>query len=477
MSLNIPQIIVVAGTLPWLAYIMVRPRILTIIVVLLSIIQLNWFARYFGAPAVFSRFSLVAAGLLGIRLLVDFSLSKKYFVNKWLVLTPVLWLTCFFLLLTFFSNILNGESLLLGFYELRYYFFGFVICFALYFYFNDILSIIFFKQIILWIGVAQVPVSILKWLVAGGGRALTLDSVTGTFAGYGELVGSQIFVICIILFEELTSKKRLLRINNYLLCLIILLPLLLSKSRTATLYVALAFGFSWLLGSLQKKNFALVLKQTVSVFFLGICVFFLLYQFFWKPNYDVRLEFNPSHVFEYFMRDPITDYETYREGNDPVMGRIRAVVEAMRLVSEHPVNLFVGYGSGATAEASFLGIRGKYYQDYGLFAGLGINHYSKTIAEFGLLGMGGFIFFYTALYFRITNYAPARTEYTNIFSLLLFTLALLSIYGATLTSFYFNFVVASLLATVQKDLDVIVNHPTLQKDNTHVSESTESHHN
>ena len=455
MTLNIPQLTAVAAAVPWLACVMVYPRVLSILVVLLSLIQLNWFARYFGAPAIFSRISLVVAGLLGIRLIIDFSFKKEYFAKKWLILAPVLWLACFFLVLTVCSNLFNGESLLLGLYDLRYYFFGLVICFSLYFYFEDLLSITFFKQTMIWIGLLQVPFSIIEWIVAKGGRALTLDAVTGTFSGYGELVACQLLVICIVLYEEMTTKKKFLGMNNYFLCLIFLIPIILSKSRTATGYVILGLCFTWFLGSLQKKSFILVLKQTIPICLLGIGVFVLLYQFFWKPNYDVNRQFNLSYAFRYYMREPMMDYENYLEGSDPVMGRGRAVVKAIHIISEHPINLIIGYGSGATAEASFLGINGLYYQKFGTLAGLGRNQYSKTIAEFGLLGMGGFIFFFAILYCRIKNAYMHKPEIKNIFTLLLFSLVLLSVYAFTLTSFFFSFTLAFFLSTVQADFDRI----------------------
>jgi len=374
------------------------------------------------------------------------------------------------------SNLFNGESLLLGVYELRYYFFGLVICFGLYYYFEDILTLSFFKQTMLWIGLLQVPFSIIEWIVAEGGRALTLDAVTGTFSGYGELVACQLLVICIVLYEEMTSKKKFLGVNNYLLCLIFLIPIILSKSRTATGYVILGICFTWFLGSLQKKSLFLVLKQTIPICLLGVGVFVLLYQFFWKPNYDVNRQFNLSYAFRYYMREPMMDYENYQEGSDPAMGRGRAVVKAIHIISEHPINLIIGYGSGATAEASFLGTNGLYYQRFGPLVGLGRNQYSKTIAEFGLLGMGGFIFFFTILYCRIKKTYMHQPEIKNIFVLLLFSLILLSVYAFTLTSFFFSFTLAFFLATVQADFDRINTCQTTEG-NRYVPESAPSRHN
>ncbi|MEN8134882.1 MAG: hypothetical protein ABFS18_05030 [Thermodesulfobacteriota bacterium] len=451
--MTIINITAVAAAAPWIAYLMVRPRILTILVVLLSLFQLNWFTRYFGAPAILNRVSLGFAGLLGIRLALDFALKNSTFVNRWIILSPVLWLTCFFVLLTALSNIFNGENLLLGIFELRYYYFGFVTCFSLYFYFKNVLSISLFKKAMIWVGLTQIPLSILKWIAAEGGKTATLDSVTGSFSGYGELVACQIIAICIVLLEELTSKNKLVRLNNYFLSYLLLVPIILSKSKTATLFVVMAIGFVWLLTILEKKNLAVLIKKSVSLTMTGIIMLSSLYLFFWKTNYDINQLFEKSYIIRYLMRPSIVDHQIYMMGSDPRMGRIKAICEATRLISIKPVNLFIGFGSGATTEASFLKTNGHYFQWYGPLAGLGRNYFSKTIAELGFLGLGAFISFFTFIYIKIKNNFSYSSEINKTFSLLIFTLFLLSFYTATLSSFFFNFAFAFFLATIQTELD------------------------
>lgn len=447
------KLIAVAATLPWLAWLMVKPRVLTGLVIGLSLVQLNWFTRYLGAPPIFNRVSLALAGLLGVRILADMMISKRNRIRQWVILYPVLVLTVLFLCLTISTNVYNGESLLLGFYELRYYFFGFATCFGLYFYCEDILSIAFFKQAMIWIGLVQLPFAVLKWFAAAGGQARTLDSVSGTFAGYGELVGCQIFVISLVLFEELFHEKPVLKINNYLLCLLLLIPMLLSKSRTFTIYLALTILFSWLFSSYRKNNLAIAIKKIAPITVVVVLSMTAFYFFFWKTNYDLSQQFSVDYVWNYYMRPPVVDHTLYMAGADTSMGRFRAVVEAVRLIAEKPVNMLIGYGSGASAEASFLGIAGNFYQKYGPYAGIGRNQYSKTLVEFGAAGVTLFVSFFFMVYIRLYKLFPNRSELNDVFALLLFSLTLLSVYVETLTTFFFSFTLAFFLASVQVEYD------------------------
>lgn len=451
--MGIIEFVIIGAIAPWFGLLLLKPRMLTLLVITLGLVQLSWFTRYFDAPPIFSRVSLVFAAILGIRLVVDHVSRKSYYGIHHQIIGPVLCFSAFFVLLSILSNVVNSENLTLGLYELRYYLFGLVTFMGLYTYYSEILSISFFKKCLILIGLVQIPISIVKWLAAGGGQVRTLDSVTGSFSGYGELVACQLLVICILLFEQLTTKNILFKINNYLLSIILLIPVLLSKSRTATVFIFMAIIFTWLLSTIRNKNFALALKLALKVSFIGAIISGLLFQLFWKDNYDLERQFNPDYVLDYFMQDPVTDYERYRQGADPVMGRFRAVVEAIKLINVTPVNFLIGYGSGATAEASFLQTPGKFYQEYGPLAGLGRNHYSKTLAELGFIGLVGFVFFFYIICKRLKDSFAFHLELTSTFFLILFILAILSVYGPTLASFFFSFIIAFFLATAQVEID------------------------
>ncbi|PIE74478.1 MAG: hypothetical protein CSA18_04875, partial [Deltaproteobacteria bacterium] len=363
--IDVLQLSVALSITPWLGLLSMRPRLLTICVLLFSFVQLGWFSRYFGASAVLNRISFIFGMLLFIRLVVDVSLKRQQQLHNCQILTPVIQLAVYLFVLTIISNLYNGESFILGIYELRYYFLGVAGCFGIYFYLKDFLDVNAYKKFLILLALLQIFFAVVQWISARGGSLRTLDSVTGSFSVYGELVACQTLTLCVVLFEQLTTGKRMLKVHNYFLCVIILIPILLSKSRTATIFVALSIGFSWLLSSMKKKNFVVTIKQAVSVLFLGFVALGLLYEFFWKANYDIRQQFSIDNVIDYYMRDPVLERERFRQGADTSMGRARAITEAVKLICNHPINFLIGYGSGSTANASFLKKHGKYYQEYG----------------------------------------------------------------------------------------------------------------
>ena len=439
----------------WLVLLMQHPRLLTGLTIFLTIVQLNWFTRYFGAPAVFNRATLVIIGFLGLRLALDFFTIKHRNLGNKKILNLVLLLAAFFLVLTLFSNTYNQESLLLGVYELRYFFAGFVLCFSLYFYFHEVLNIILFKEALIWLALGQLPFAIIQYLAAGGGDARTLDSVAGSFSGYGELVSCQVLAIGIVLHDKLIYKKNGLSINGYFLVVLLIMPLLLSKSRTATAFVIMVVAFTWLVSVVRRKNFVVTIRLFGAVSIIGALFLALFYYFFWLPNYDLKQQINIDYAYNYYMRTPEVDRHRLRPGEYLSVGRFRAVVEAVRLIWKHPINIVVGYGSGASSEASFIKKTGKYFQWYGPLAGLGGNHYSKTIAEYGMAGLGGFVLFFLTVYRRLKDVPQTNPDIRSIFGVILFCLAIISVYTTTLGAFFFSFVVAFYLAVAQAELDQI----------------------
>lgn len=455
------QFVISAALAPVAANFLVRPKLLTVTTATMALVQLNWFARYLSAPPIFNRLALLMVGILGIRLCADLLLGRVYSTRlsksifRYIVLFSLL-----FIMLVCASNIYNSESLLFGFYELRYFFFGLVICFSFYVYFYENLSVNTFVKIILFVGYIQFPVSILKWLSAGGGERVTLDSVTGTFATYSEMVACQIIAISVLIYSYLKDSDGKAILNNIICFLVLLTPLLLSKSRTATIYLIVIIFFTWSLTIVKKKKFIVLIRQAVPVVVFVIIVLAVLYNFFWKmKGYDLEQQFNLNYVYGYYMREPIEDYNLYLQGADTRMGRLRAISTATSLVAEDFMHFFVGYGSGASANAAFLNKAGTFYQEYGRYSGLGRNHYSKTIVELGFLGLFLFLMFLVAIYqFIKRNSIASQPDIKSIAILLLFSILVLSMYAHTLSSFYFSFALGLFFASSQAEFDKTINN-------------------
>ena len=205
-----------AGLIFWL----LMPRLFTMFSIFLTLFQFNWFVRYYNAPQILNRATLVMVGLLGLRVIVHFLLKKPSVRCENGQLMPLFSLACYFVMLTLISNLYNEENLLLGFYSLRYYFVGLTLTFALYLYCDDLLSFESFKKNIIWLSLIQLPVSIAKYIAAGGGTLNTLDTVGGTFSGYGELVVCQVIALGIVLTDKFIQRTNTLpRLNSYVLLL------------------------------------------------------------------------------------------------------------------------------------------------------------------------------------------------------------------------------------------------------------------
>lgn len=436
----------------WLVVLVLRPKWLVVTSIGLCIVQFNWFARYADLPPYFSRVSLGLVGLLGV-VLLGRHLAGKRIPIKAAMLRPFLYLGGFLVCLTLVSNLYNLEDLVLGLFELRYYFASLVFAFALYSYFGAALDARTFRKIIVYVALAQAPVAVLQYVAADGGSARTLDSVTGTFSAYGELVACQILALGLVMTDKLIGRVNTIRLNSYLVSLILILPLLLSKSRMATAFVVLIIGFSWIYAGFKKRNAGILIQHFYTIGVLAAVVGALFYTTFWQ-KYDIAEQFNPDYVYDYFMADAVIDYGEVEWIKVRELGRLSAITEGMNEILKDPVTTVIGYGSGAVSESGALGRSGRLYQEpgYGPLAGIDRNQYSKTIMEFGLLGIAGFVWFFAALSRKVKR-MRLPPEVSVGLTVIIVCLIPMSFYALTLHAFFMSVVLALFLASAQTEVD------------------------
>ncbi|MCH9698057.1 MAG: hypothetical protein K0U68_08145 [Gammaproteobacteria bacterium] len=433
---------------------LIKPRIFTALSIFLTLLQFDWFVRYYSAPAIIKRATLVLVGLLGIRICLHFLVKNPTIRRQYGTLVPVFLLALFFCFLTLISNLYNEESLLIGFYSLRYYFVGFVLTLALYLYYSEDLTIDRFNRHIVILALIQLPVCVLKYFAAGGGSKYTLDSVSGTFAGYGELVVCQVIAIGIVMTDRFVYKKNTLpKFNTFLTCIVLIAPLLLSKSRSASVFVAIIVLFVLFYSLFKRRSFISAIKQISASGFIGIVFISLFYIFFWQAGeYDIEKQFNPDFAYEYYMHYPILDSVQLKAGADPRMGRFRAITTAWEFLNEDTIHRIVGYGAGSVSEASFIGQNGRYFQKIGPLAGLDRNQFSKTLFEFGYSGLLAFFIFFFTLGRRLDYIPNVAGSIKRTYTILVFTLVILSSYSITLESYFFSFIIAYFIATAHAEL-------------------------
>ena len=203
----------------------------------------------------------------------------------------------------------------------------------------------------------------------------------------------------------------------------------------------------------KRRNLVSALKH-ISLTSL-ICITFasLFYIFFWKSGqYDIESYINPEYVFDYFMREPQLDSKRLSAGADPNMGRFRAIYTSWNLIRLDIMHTILGYGAGSGSEASFLQVDGGLYQKSGPLAGITRNQYSKSLLEFGILGLLGLIYFCYAFGRRLKFIASSGAGLRIVYSVFLVVLAILSAYAITLESYLFGFIFAYLIAVSHSEL-------------------------
>lgn len=433
----------------------IRPKINFYILIFLCIFQFGWFERYFAATAYLGRLTYFAAMISGCRIFIDFLLRKIIIKKTDFALRIVYQFILALVILIFISNFYNGESLILGFYEIRYYLIMVVLCSGIYYYdLFDLNSEKFIKAVVL-IGLLQIPFAVLKYILAGGGGLRTLDSVTGTFSVYGSLVANQLLAIGLVLSYKVRTKKNIINLNSYILIVLLLVPLLLSKSRSASGFAVLMIAFVYLKDAVSKYDFTVFIKNLIIGFAILSITVAMFVTFFWK-NYDIKQQLNVDYIVSYFTKDPVTSTQRYLQGTDPRMGRVRSVTEAVRLISKTPLTFLIGCGSGSISEASLLNMEGSYFQWYGPLAGLWRTQYAKIIAELGIVGFGLFVFLFYRILMLLKFYKLKHSLAANNYQLIVFILLLLSIYLRVIDSHYFVFLLSLFFCSTQYETDSII---------------------
>jgi hypothetical protein len=183
-------------------------------------------------------------------------------------------------------------------------------------------------------------------------------------------------------------------------------------------------------------------------------IIFLFYRFFWQTHFRIEEELNPTHVIEYFFRDPSSDYQAYLRSGATVMGRGKAVTESFRLISGSFKSFLFGFGSGSTSKSEFLDLRGKHFYEYGPEAGLGRTQYSKIMAEYGFIGFLLFISFFIYILRKSKKVKKVSNENLSydLYFVLLINIGLLSFYGPLLQSSISLLILACLIGISQIEL-------------------------
>jgi len=431
-----------------------KPRFTLYLVTFSCIFDLAYFSRWFGLSRYFARLTYFLAAILAASFISHFLIRKYAIIRKAKLIKATLILIIILFALTIISLLINQGDVLLGIYELRYYFILIVLCIGFYKYRPSFLTEPKLIQSIVIIGLIQIPVTAIQNFFTVGLRAsssnISLDISSGTFVSYPALVFYQCVALGLTLMYQIKTRRPILKINNYILIILLIIPLLLSFSRSAVGFVTIILLTVFLREIYIKKSLRFFLRTAVPISLLIFIVIFSFYEFFWKKHSRFEEQLNVNYVVGYFFREA-RDYHGYLAGSDPVMGRGRAFIYSFKMTSESFRTFLFGLGSGSTSNSLFLGRVGNFYYRYGPEAGLGRIQYSKIIIEYGYLGLFVFITYFLYLLNQIKK---ARIKMRgslcyDVFFVVLLSIVLLSFYSTILHNEITILILAGVITSAQ----------------------------
>ncbi len=441
-------------------FLFLKPKILIFLLIFFCIFDLGFFSRWFDISRYLARLPFFLSMLLSVRLCADLAFHRFAVSNNLKIIKLVLRFFIFLLAIAVLSILYNEESLGLGLYELRYYLLLVALCLAIYYYKPLPLNEERFIKLLLIIGLIQIPFTAIQYsLVQFFGLRLAqsaLDMSSGTFSGYPSLVFFQCIVISITLIYQFRNRRPIFyKLNNYLLILLLIIPLVLSFSRTAMGFVTIIIITISLKQIYSQPNFMYRLRLIVSMVVLTVIVILGFYNFFWKQHgYEQQL--SSDYILDYFLREPKLqpNINPLVQGH-PVMGRGTAVIEAIRLITTNKATL-IGVGSGGVSHALFLNEGGKYFQKYGPLAGVGRTQISKITAELGLIGLAIFIIFFLKVQRQLRIICKNHKEFLikDIYMMIIITLFMLSFYTPIFAANITILLLAYFLALTQHYMDI-----------------------
>lgn len=428
------------GILVLVVLLVQKPKFLTYLVILTCMVQTDWFVRYMSMPEFVRRIPIAFSMVLISRLILEALNREKETskTNKYII--SMLVLLSIHLLM---SVVLNNSNPVLAFYSNRYIITGYTIYIAYKSYIYDDRAIDNTLKMIVIFAMLQIPVSLLQYFLAAGGQSNTLDTVTGTFTSYSDLVGFQTIAIGVLIVER-QSGRAILQANSYFLATLCLIPMLISNSKTAVLFPMFMIGYL-ILKPARNRRLLSTIGQKLLMAVMMIITVMLFYKYFWINRYDID---------RYSDREYITNYYTREAGETTErMGRLRSIIVAKELITEDTGSLLVGKSPGATQIATLLKMSGQYYEEVGRLAGLGRTQISVIITEYGITGIVLLVY----MMYKFKRMAEVHQEtilgdkMKNIYGTIIFVATIMSWYALTLSTYTYSALIGVAVALLDEN--------------------------
>lgn len=263
---------------------------------------------------------------------------------------------------------------------------------------------------IYFIGLLQLPVTVVQKVYWGGG-----DLVTGTSSTVGGLVFCQIFCILILLNKWINLKNTS---QFKLICgfIILIVPLILSDAVAGWIVLFISLLIFAMLNIFHFRRVAIS-----AIIFVPLIIY--SFEIFGNTFYDFR-GFNAktnlssiSNFYEYYFGGDSFRSKTTKSGELKYGASIAFVYD---LISKDPLSLLFGLGPGNLSESSLGGGSGLIYKEYSVL-GLDRNMVSVVLGELGILGLLLVVLYFSLFLKKSDNYEnniSNRSLYISLLALI-----------------------------------------------------------
>jgi len=232
----------------------------------------------------------------------------------------------------------------------------------------------------------------------------TRDLITGLFNNYFDLVFFQIFCI-IVYIVYWRNQIKLIKLPFFFVIGFLLIPIILSNSRAAWLYIIISIFLLIKYSRLRfsKKEISLMVSLGIIVI-AGLITFNNIMEGFYteRSNDSYAYLFNYDYIKNYIFTDDVIA----REDNTVHMSRGFTVIIAYEEIKKSILNSIIGYGSGTTTLSQVVdthSLASKYNTN-----DLSRISISRILGDFGFLGISLTVILLILFYLNKNNRATVK---------------------------------------------------------------------
>lgn len=304
-------------------------------------------------------------------------------------------------------------------------------------------------KIFVYIGILNVPITLIQRVILVQHLGLNSpDIVCGVFDVYDELVFFQLFCIGIIFIWWLFDEK-IISLPNFIVIVLLLIPLILSNSKGAWLFLFLSILYiiKMILGKISISKLLKISVPVLFVILISLVFFNELFVDYYKYPFGYKYILDKNYIIEYYFGGK-TYSSKFTKGN--TLKRGAGILYVYDMLKKDPLRLFIGLGPNniSIRRSPFISnenrvyMEFKYYDLYKVFV-------PSLIGGIGITGLIVVSLLIRNSFFTKRNNSKSKMEYLKKYTI--FVIIIMSFYFNIAYSTVMYIVLASVLIEVKRN--------------------------